>query len=98
MDEEQNETSAGNYHDLNKPKDGQEPMNHLHICIHKANIFFSGKFDKAGLHEMGARYTVFCGSQELKPPRHEESKGGRSRQEGEPRLSDKTLGAWSAKN
>ena len=71
---------------------------YMHTCIHKANIFFSGKFNKADLHEMGARYTVFCGSQELKPPRHEESKGGRLRQEGEPRLSDRTLGAWSAKN
>ena len=64
---------------------------YMHTCIQKANIFFSGKFNKADLHEMGARYTVFCGSQELKPPRHEESKGRRSRQRGEPRL--KILGA-----
>ena len=71
---------------------------YIHTCIHKANIFFSEKFNKADLHEMGARYTVFCGSQELKPPRHEESKGGRSRQGGEPRLWDRTLGARSAKN
>ena len=102
--EGQDETSAGKHHDLNKPKDGQEPMTHLHIyihaymhtCIHayiKLTFFFSGKFNMADLHEMGARYTVFCGSQELKPPRHEESKGRRSRQEGEPRLSDRTLGA-----
>ena len=96
--EGQDETSAGKHHDLNKPKNGQEPMNHLHTCIHKANIFFSGKFNKADLHEMGARYTVFCGSQELKPPRHEESKGRRSRQGGEPRLRDRILGARSAKN
>ena len=41
---------------------------------------------------MGARYTVFCGSQELKPLRHEDSKGRRSRQGGEPHLRDRTLG------
>ena len=32
--EGQDETSAGKHHDLNKQKNGQEPMNHLHTCIH----------------------------------------------------------------
>ena len=37
MDEEQDETSAGKHHDLSKPKNGQEAMNHfahMHTCIH----------------------------------------------------------------
>ena len=96
MDKGQDETSAGKHHDLSNPKNGQEAMNHfahMHTCIHKANIFFSGNRIRNGV-----RYTVFCGSQELKPSRHEESKGRRSRQGGEPRLKGKTLGKRSTKN
>ena len=96
MDEGQGEAFTGKRHDSSKSKNRQETMNHLHTymhtCIHKGNIFFLGNQTRQTSKKWG-KIQVFCGNQELKPPRHEESKGRRSRQGGEPRLSDRTLGA-----
>ena len=79
MDKGQDETSAGKHHDLSKPKNGQETMNHfahMYTCIHEfIKLTFSFQEIKQDRPPRnGARYTVFCSNQELKPPRHEASK------------------------
>ena len=100
MDKWKDEASAEKHHDPGKPKNGQETMNHLHTCIHAyIKVIFSFQEIKQGRPLRNkARYTMFCGNQELKPPRHETSNGRRVRQRGEARLRDRTLGARSAKN
>ena len=95
MDKGQDETSAGKHHDLSNPKNGQEAMNHfahMYTCIHKANIFFSRNQTRQTSKKWGKIQSVLWQSR-VEASKTRSVKGQRSRHGGEPRLSNRTLGA-----
>ena len=70
---------------------------YMHTCIHKANIFFSGNQTRQTSKKWGKIQSVLWQSR-VEASKTRSVKSRRSRQGGEPCLSDRTLGAWSAKN